>query len=215
MNKRNFLIIGILLLVFFYLFSREVKHGYFKQIDFNTTVRLQDKIPARFDQIMDDGAVLADGLVSSAIVLGITAWAFFRWKKKGVWWFAVVIPLGFLVLGLLEIYGKNMLPHPGPPFFMVKHPTTIFPKFTMMEPYSYPSGHAGRITFLAVILSTIVMKLFDKDKNKKMILLAIILGYAVFIYVSRIYLGHHWLSDILGGILVGAASSVAAAGFLL
>ncbi len=215
MNKKLvFLCIGIGLLALFYVFSRQVRLGFLKQADFNTTVRLQDKIPARLDQLMDDGAVLADGIVSSVLVLGVTAWAFFRWKKKGMWWGALVIPMGFFVLGVLEIYGKNILPHPGPPFFMVKNPTTIFPKFHVVQPYSYPSGHAGRITFLAVIAAAFVMERFAKHKEKKMLMLTAIVGYAVFVYVSRIYLGHHWLSDILGGILVGAASSIAAVGFL-
>lgn len=215
MSKRAiFSILGIVLLGTFYLFSKQVRQGYLKQIDFDTTVRLQDKIPAKFDQLMDDGAVLADGIVSSVLVLGISAWVFFRWKKKGIWLGALAIPIGFFVLGVLEIYGKNILPHPGPPFFMIKQPTTIFPKFHIVQPYSYPSGHAGRITFLAVIVGAMVYRRFAKNHQKKMLMLAAIAGYALFVYISRIYLGHHWLSDIIGGILLGASTSLAAVGVL-
>lgn len=214
-QKRILLFISIGLLASFYLFSKQVKHGYLKQADFDTTVRIQDKISPRLDQLMDDGAILADGIVSSVAVLGIAAWVFFRWKKNGIWLGALAIPLAFFVLGILEIYGKNILPHPGPPFFMIKQPTTIFPKFHVVQPYSYPSGHAARITFIGVIAGAIVAKRFASMPQKKKLLIFLIAGYCVFVWVSRIYLGHHWLSDILGGILVGGASSLGAVVFLL
>ncbi len=215
MNKvAAFLLAGVVLLGMFAGFSKYVKHGGFKNLDFTTTVKFQDNIPSRFDEIMDDGAILADGIVSSTLVLGVAVWVFFRWKKNKMWLGAAAIPLAFFVLGVLEIYGKNILPHPGPPFFMIKQPTTIFPKFHVVQPYSYPSGHAARVTFLAVIAGAIIVKRFAHMPQKKKLLLFALAGYCVFVWVSRIYLGHHWLSDIVGGILVGSASALAAVGFL-
>ncbi len=219
MNKKiAFFFIAIVLLGLFTGFSKFVKREGMKQIDFDVTVRVQDKISSsaggRIDELMDDGAILADGIVSSGITLAITAWLLVDRKKKKIRWTALVIPVMFALFIGIEIYGKNVLPHSGPPFFMIKKPTTIFPKFHVIQPYSYPSGHAGRVTFLAIITGWVVVEHFAKKKEKKMIMLAAIAGYVLFVWVSRIYLGHHWLSDIVGGILVGAASSLAAVGFL-
>ncbi len=215
MNKRLvFLCIGIILLATFYLFSRQVRHGFLKNTDFAITVKIQDKIPSKLDSLMDDGAILADGIVSSVLVLVITAWAFIGTKKKRFLFGAMVIPLAFFFLGISEIYGKNILPHPGPPFFMVKKPTTIFPKFTIVQPFSYPSGHAGRSAFLAIILGVVVLQRFGKTRERKLVMLTAIFGYALFVWVSRIYLGHHWFSDIVGGVLLGSAFSSLAVGFL-
>jgi len=215
MNKRIlFFIISLGLLFSFYLFSKEVRHGFLKNTDFAITVKIQDKIPSKFDSIMDDGAILADGIVSSVLVLAITAWVFIGMKKKRFAWGALAIPLAFFFLGIVEIYGKNILPHPGPPFFLIKHPTTIFPKFTIVQPYAYPSGHAGRSAFLAVVLTAIVIRRFWQKREKAALFVLVIFGYALFVWVSRIYLGHHWFSDIMGGILLGSAFSSLAVGFL-
>lgn len=201
-----FLILSIFFLLVFAGFSKYVKAGYFKSIDFDTTVKIQNKIPARFDEIMADGAVLADPFVSTALVLLVSAIVFVRGRGKRKL-LAIGIPLAFVALTLIEIYGKNFVPHPGPPFFMVKHPTTIFPEFTIIQPYSYPSGHTARIAFLAVVLSFLTIKQFIKSpKLNKGLLIGLGLGlYVAFIAISRIYLGHHWLSDILGGVSLGGA----------
>ncbi|MEK7129542.1 MAG: phosphatase PAP2 family protein [Patescibacteria group bacterium] len=199
----------------FALFSREVKRGVMRQADFDVTVRLQDKIPSRFDELMDDGAILADGVVSSVIVLGITVWGLVMKKgirrKAGV----LMLPLAFVALTAIEIYGKNVLPHPGPPFFMIKRPTTIFPKFHVVQPYAYPSGHAARSTFLAIMfVSLVTYRLSQKRERRRWWLIGGIAGYVVFVYVSRIYLGHHWLSDIVGGALLGGGLGILTVGFL-
>ncbi len=213
--RRTFILIGIALLVMFALFSREVKRGVMRQADFDVTVRLQDKIPSRFDELMDDGAILADGVVSSVIVLGITVWGLVMKKgirrKAGV----LMLPLAFVALTAIEIYGKNVLPHPGPPFFMIKRPTTIFPKFHVVQPYAYPSGHAARSTFLAIMfVSLVTYRLSQKRERRRWWLIGGIAGYVVFVYVSRIYLGHHWLSDIVGGALLGGGLGILTVGFL-
>lgn len=201
----RFSIVGVVLLLAFIFFSREVKRGFLKSTDFNVTVKLQDKISPRYDQIMDDGAILIDPIVSSVIVLGLTGWVFVKTRGKRKL-FAVIIPVAFVVLTLVEVYGKNFIPHPGPPFFMIKQPTTIFPQFHVVQPYSYPSGHAARATFIGIIfLSLVTGHVLQKSGRLGMRrwMIGGIVGYVVFIYMSRIYLGHHWLSDIIGGALLG------------
>lgn len=201
----RFSIVGVVLLLAFIFFSREVKRGFLKSTDFNVTVKLQDKISPRYDQIMDDGAILIDPIVSSVIVLGLTGWVFVKTRGKRKL-FAVIIPVAFVVLSLVEVYGKNFIPHPGPPFFMIKQPTTIFPQFHVVQPYSYPSGHAARATFIGIIsLSLVTGHVLQKSGRLGMRrwMIGGIVGYVVFIYMSRMYLGHHWLSDIIGGALLG------------
>lgn len=213
---KKLFIIAVLLFISFIVFSREVKRGFLKTTDFNTTVRLQNKIPGRFDEIMDDGGILADPIASSALVMMVASVIFLKSKgKKRL--LTLAIPLAFLALTILEIYGKNFVPHPGPPFFMIKHPTTIFPKFHVVEPYSYPSGHTARVTFLAAILFLLTIKQYNNKAmmRKRLWIIIGLICYVIFIAVSRIYLGHHWLSDIIGGALLGASFATASIGFLL
>ncbi|OGG11781.1 hypothetical protein A2Z00_01780 [Candidatus Gottesmanbacteria bacterium RBG_13_45_10] len=205
---------GGLLLACFYFFSREVKRGFLKQADFDTTVRLQDKMPSsasRIDEMWEDVAFFVTPGPSMAIIIVITIITIIKEKtaKRRLASLAIPVLFGLLILG--EIYGKNVVHHPSPPFFMIKNPTTIFPKYYINEAYSYPSGHAARAAFLGFsFLSLITYRLSLSKKNLKK---WIVVGALTFLFVAivaigRIYLGHHWLSDVIGGGLVGSALGI-------
>lgn len=200
MNKK-ILCIAIFFLVFFYGFSREVKKGFFKQTDFNFTVRIQDRMPKRFDEVWEDAAFFVTPVFSVVFVGLLTIVAFRRGKFR-----AILIPLLFGLLVMGEIYGKSVVHHPAPPFFMIKNPTTIFPKYYINEQFSYPSGHTARAAFLGIVFSSLLITHSSLRKKKKLcrVLSLGIVGYICMVAIGRIYLGHHWLSDIIGGGLLGS-----------
>lgn len=194
-------IVGLVCLLLFTVFSRQVRQGRFTSIDFDVTVKVQDQVAkldiARFEGILEDIGVLANPAFSTVATGVLTVWAF---KKRR--FAALLIPVAFAVMTLAEIYGKSVVHHPAPPFFMLKNPTTIFPTYHVWEEFSYPSGHAARATFLAIVFFYVM---------KKRLWLGLAIGlYIGVISLSRIYLGHHWVSDILGGILLGSAFALLA-----
>ncbi len=204
MNKKiriTTLILGALLLLSFYIFSREVKQGFLKQTDFDVTVRLQDNIPKRFDEVWEDVAFFVSPGPSIFLVGLLTIAALVDWKHKKIRLRALIIPLLFAALIYGELYGKAVVHHPAPPFFMIKNPTTIFPKYYVNAQYSYPSGHTARAVFLGVISWSLI--------RKKRLFAAVGVGiFVAFVSIGRIYLGHHWLSDILGGGLLGSGFGI-------
>lgn len=206
MNKKTRLFIlcaGVLLLIFFYFFSREVKRGFLKQTDFNFTVVLQNHMPARLDSLWETIALPVTPTPSIVVVGLITLIAF---CTKRIRFRALIIPILFGLLVLGEIYGKNVVHHPAPPFFMIKNPTTIFPQFYINEQFSYPSGHISRAVFIGISLFLLFAgPVKDWAKRKKKILMAggAILAYIGVVAIGRIYLGSHWLSDVIGGGLLG------------
>lgn len=205
MSKKRFLIIGlgIFFLLCFYVFSREVKRGFLKQTDFNFTVVLQNHIPARFDAMWESIALPVTPAPSIVIVGLITLIAFIN---KRIRFRALIIPVLFGLLVMGELYGKSVVHHPAPPFFMIKNPTTIFPQFYVNDQFSYPSGHTARAVFLGLALWLV---------TKKRKFIAVAVGVYIFLVaLGRIYLGHHWLSDVVGGGLLGLASGFTVASMM-
>lgn len=202
------LVLSICILLFFYFFSREVKRGFLKQADFGVTVKLQERIDKSARLRLADalgnvfeGSTFFSGPEASVVFVGLlTIAALVDFKNKKIRLRALGIPLLFGLLVLGEIYGKSVVHHPAPPFFMIKNPTTIFPQFYVNEQYSYPSGHTARAVFLGIV----VWLLAKKRRN-----VAIAVGAYIFLVaIGRIYLGHHWLSDVIGGGLLGSGFGI-------
>jgi undecaprenyl-diphosphatase len=195
---------GVFFLFVFYLFSWQVKKDRFKQINFDVTVRLQDKMPKRLDSYWEDLTFFAEPVPSVVLIGLLTLVALFDIKKMKLRPTALIIPLLFGLVVFSEIYGKAKVESPAPPFFMLKNPTTIFPKFFVQEQFSYPSGHAARSLFAAII-TVYLARRYTKNYQTLSLIATCSLSLAALISVAKVYLGQHWLSDVLGGYLVALA----------
>ena len=104
--------------------------------------------------------------------------------------------VAFLLTGLLEYLLKQFLPVPPiPPDFI--RADDFVPLATVEHPYPYPSGHALRST---ILLGTVYLLSRNTFLHAGIALL--LLG----LLASRVYLGVHWASDVVGGTLLGAAA---------
>ena len=73
----------------------------------------------------------------------------------------------------------------------------------LLADYSFPSGHTFiAITFYGFLLY-LVMK--DKESNYKKLKEGVLLFLIITIPLSRLILGVHYLTDVLGGITLGLA----------
>src|SRR3989344_9239872 len=147
--KKSLLLIGFLTFFFFILFSYLVHKDLFTQFDFNTTVRLQDNIPRRFDEpfsIFSEVGKFEPMIILLIIILVL---------RRKLWGIAA---FGFFgLLHIIELYGKMFVEHLPPPEFMLRAKHLVdFPQFHIRSEFSYPSGHSARAAFLTVILGNIV-----------------------------------------------------------
>lgn len=190
--------IGFTFFVLFVIFSYFVHKDLFTQIDFNTTVRLQDKIPRRVDELFS-----IFSLIGTAEIAGIFLLVLLAIKRKLS---LILTPPAFIALHVFELFGKTFVDHLPPPHFLLRTEKLVdLPQFYMRLENSYPSGHSARTAFISAILIILFAKSKKLSQNQKLIAYIAIGFYDVIMFTSRIYLGEHWLSDVIGGILLGAS----------
>lgn len=211
--RRIIFIAAILSLLAFIVFSRQIRTGFLREADFAFSIKVQDRVDKSaklrlakaVGEIMEGATFFASPEFSVIVVSFLTLFSLYAGRRKKYQWVGLSIPFFFAALILVELYAKNVIHHPSPPFFMIKNPTTVFPKYYINESFSYPSGHAARAVFLGIVLYTISciqQPLFRKKAGFIMLIIGIMF-YIFLVSVSRIYLGHHWLSDIIGGVFLG------------
>ncbi len=192
---------GSFLFLFFIFFSYLVHKNLFTHFDFDMTVRLQDHISRRFDGMF---SILSDIGAFEVMLVVLIVLLLLRRKIVGI------IILGFFgIFHLIELYGKFFVNHPPPPEFMIRTEKIInFPQFYVRSQFSYPSGHAGRAGFITAFLGVWVWQSTRLSKNQKMCLLGVLGVYDIAMFVTRIYLGEHWATDVIGGALLGGALGI-------
>ncbi|MCL5784872.1 MAG: phosphatase PAP2 family protein [Patescibacteria group bacterium] len=199
MKAKLFLLTAVFT-VFFTYFSYTVAKERWQKIDFDTTVKLQDHISRRFDGIFSYFSLLGSAEVTVGFCMILATLALIRGR-----WLAILGWLMIVPASMGEVFGKLVVFHPGPPLFFHRSvlPTNL-PTFYIHTNFSYPSGHMTRTIFIITVFVVILVfsskkSLFRLTVLSSLVLLAFLMG------LTRVYLGEHWLSDVLGGGLLGAA----------
>lgn len=135
------------------------------------------------------GGPLGMTIIASLVTAAMT----WRWRRR--------TPLVIMVLGVagalaLTVVGKNVFNRARPPIVDAVPPYESSP--------SFPSGHALNSTVIAGLVAYLIGQHLLTRLAR--VLAGVVAGiWAVAMGLSRVFLGHHWLTDVMFGWLVGLA----------
>lgn len=209
-----FVVLSAFFLFAFFAFTLWVRTDALRHFDFDITVRLQANTPLRFDSVFSVLSVFGRVEYTATLVFLILGFLFFAKKRtvKKIIGYTVVVFL-FAGVHILELVGKFFLNQPGPPNMFLRSQFSEFPGLYVHTAASYPSGHSLRIVFLGIV---IVFLLWHTRFHKpaRVVTVVAIAGLVTAMLYSRITLGEHWATDVIGGSFLGASAGFLALLFL-
>lgn len=182
------LAIGLIVLIisFFTLSYSVIQHGFFTQLNDPLNYFLRGIRTTVADKFFV-AVTLINSSVLSVMWVAVTVWLLLkRYWHAAFYWLAV---------GTMSVVSCTLLKH-----FI----HSVRPSGLMHTPdgFSFPSGHTtssvALLGFLAVLLNRL------RPVHWRWISYIIVSLIAGSIIISRLYLGAHWLSDVIGGILLGS-----------
>ena len=189
-NKQTFLTKGSFALLLFVILGYVVKFhpNYLKDFDSLIQITLRGDLPHTLTFFFSSVTSLIN---TPVIMIWVAVLAgFFLYKK---WWSEAILLIGNLALtGLLVAFLKNIYQRSRP---AIQH---------LVEEggFSFPSGHAFASTLIFGTLLIIVSQRIKSVQTKR-ILQSLMIVMIFIIMTSRVYLGVHYPTDVLGSFLLG------------
>lgn len=184
----------VILLAAFVVWSLAVAAGWLVSID---TAAINAMAAIR-SPLLTDVADSFTALGSAPVVVVFTALAVTYFVVAGhprlglamVW-----TPLAFLVCSLVKL----VVHRPRPVDALIIVPTT----------FSYPSGHSAAASALFLTLALLAAGT-ERRTGPRRVLIGGGIALALLVAWSRVYLGVHYFTDVVGGLLLGCAGAIAA-----
>jgi membrane-associated phospholipid phosphatase len=113
----------------------------------------------------------------------------------------IISKKSYRILGLLfAVLGSAMTVQIGKHIWKINRPVQY--SYYHMDSYSFPSGHAtAAVAFYGIVFYLLIR--LAKRRLTKFVLLISGLAIILLIGFSRMYLCEHFLSDVVGGYLLG------------
>lgn len=190
----DFRTILIILVASFATLTIFVKSFPYFQFDLTITRSIQNFRPAWFDFMMVLVSRLGDANIGSLIIVAFIVLALLTRKIKT----AGMIGFTCFSMTVINQTFKFLVSRPRPSMSGLVQVVGIFKRSD-----SFPSGHVMFYVGLYGFLIYIVYTQFRKTNQLRQFLIILFSLMIFLVGISRIYLGAHWFSDVLGAYLLG------------
>jgi undecaprenyl-diphosphatase len=111
-------------------------------------------------------------------------------KSEALVWLAAILGGRLWSIGLKHVFRRDRPPE--------------LHRLVFEDTYSYPSGHSVFAAVFFTMLAAVLARMIPPQRKAlRAATVAACLTLAVLIALSRVWLGVHYLSDVLGGLLIG------------
>ncbi|MBC1506462.1 phosphatase PAP2 family protein [Listeria sp. FSL L7-1509] len=191
MKKTPFIISGVGLLGFILFMSGVMtKANWIQTFDhyWNSIIRvgITDTKTTAISYLTDIGGVATICLLT---VVGIVILLYLRKVDIAIWFGGTVLVGGALIPSII----KNIVQRPRPTYKLIEQ-----------GGFSFPSGHATGSTVFYGMLAFFLI-LYVSKRWLRITIAVLALSVIVFVMCTRVYLGVHFPSDVVGGFLIGNA----------
>lgn len=191
-NKQSYLTKGSFALLLFVILGYVVKFYPENLIGFDASIQtaIRGDLPQLLTTILSALTSVFNPVVPTVWVLLLAA--FFLYKK---WKAEALLLVGNLVLA-------GLVPFVLKPVYQRQRPAIIH--LVKENGFSFPSAHSLAATLILASLIIIVQQRLQ-NKRLRLLLQALLASLIFIILLSRVYLGVHYPTDVLAGLLLGFA----------
>lgn len=190
-KRSTAIIIFILLILAFTILSIFIAEHPILPFDVRASLFVQQYQADWLDKVMLAISFFGElpwSLLSVVVVAAIFYWQ--KYRREGLYITSILVS-GLVILGI-----KNMINRPRPTAFYVR-------LVEVNRFQSYPSGHVLSYVLFFGFLIILMNHLTSIPKTTRNVITYLSAFLMIFIAPSRIYLGAHWLTDTVGGFLLG------------
>ena len=148
------------------------------------------RTPTRADwatRFTDIGGVVGMPVLAAVVVLTLALW----WRRRTPVVLMLAAAAGSL---LMTVTGKELTARARPPLELAVPPFESSP--------SFPSGHTLNATVVIGLVAYLLL-IRLRGHHGRRVVVALAAAFVLAMGLSRVYLGHHWLSDVVAAWLIG------------
>ena len=144
-----------------------------------------------FDKLMKFTSWFGYGWQTAVTVFG-TAAIFFLLRQRREGWYTILTALCLVpVFALKFAFGRE------------RPATVLFDLVTNTQYQSFPSGHVALYVCFFGFIAFLMNRLKGYPRSLRVPVGVFCVGIILLVPFSRVYLGAHWFTDVLGGFIVG------------